>query len=179
VKRIYAPWRVTYLMSGQKTDCLFCDLAGASVESDDENYILERGRLWYVIVNRYPYTTGHMMVVCNRHVENMTDLTEDERAELMDLMARTEGVLRKAYHPDGINVGANLGRSAGAGIVGHLHMHLVPRWHGDTNFMSAIGETRVVSEDISDTFRRLLGVFQKSSRGTRKEPDGHRGEEKA
>jgi ATP adenylyltransferase len=173
VKRIYAPWRVTYLMSGQKTDCLFCDLAGASVESDDEHYILERGKLWYVIVNRYPYTTGHMMVVCNRHVENMNDLTEEEGVEFMELMAKTESVLREAYHPDGINVGANLGRSAGAGIVGHLHMHLVPRWHGDTNFMSAIGETRVVSEDIGDTFRRLQGVFRKSRTGTR-----HRGDEK-
>jgi ATP adenylyltransferase len=161
LKRIYAPWRVTYLMGEHKSECLFCELVNASPESDAENYILERGRLWYVIVNRYPYTTGHMMVVCNRHVENVAKLTDEEGSELIALMGKTESVLRETYHPDGINVGANLGRSAGAGIVGHLHVHLVPRWHGDTNFMSSIGETRVVSEDLGDTYRRLMVGFRR------------------
>jgi len=154
MKHIYAPWRSVYLMGEKKTECLFCDLAAAGTD-DAANLILDRGREWYIIVNRYPYTTGHVMVVCNRHVENMAELTASEGAELIELMARCERALQGGYHPDGINVGANLGQSAGAGIVGHFHMHLVPRWHGDTNFMSTVGETRVVSEDLNDTYQRL------------------------
>ena len=160
MKRVYAPWRSEYLMSGgHKEGCLFCDLARP--ETDDEaNFILRRDEHCYVIINRYPYTTGHVMVVCNRHVERIGDLTGDESREMMGLTAACESALVEAYRPDGINVGANLGRSAGAGIAGHLHMHLVPRWHGDTNFMSSIGETRVVSEDLRDTYERLLAVLK-------------------
>jgi ATP adenylyltransferase len=141
--------------SAREDGCLFCRLAGEP-ESDAENFVLERGAGWYTIINRYPYTTGHVMVVCDRHVEGLSDLTVDEAAEFMRLSGRAESAIRSAYGPDGINVGANLGRSAGAGIVGHLHLHLVPRWHGDTNFMSAVGETRVVSEDLGDSYQRLL-----------------------
>ena len=157
MKRLYAPWRSAYLMdeSTREDGCLFCRIA-AEADADGENFVLERGRGWYTIINRYPYTTGHIMVVCDRHVEGLSDLTVDEAAELMRLSGRAERALRAAYGPDGINVGANLGRSAGAGIVGHLHLHLGPRWHGDTNFMSAVGETRVVSEDLGESYRRLL-----------------------
>lgn len=149
-------------MGGSKPECLFCDLA---VESDDDrsHFILERAEHCYVIINRYPYTTGHVMVVCNRHVERIGDLTPGESAEMMALVARCEAAINDAYHPDGINIGANLGRSAGAGIVGHLHMHLVPRWTGDTNFMSSIGETRVVSEDLGDTFERLASALERTT----------------
>lgn len=136
--------------------CLFCNFAAAAPEEDAANFVLQRGRDWFVVINRYPYTTGHIMVVSNRHVEKIADLTADENAEMMKLMARCESAITRAYGPDGINVGANLGRSAGAGIVGHLHMHLVPRWNGDTNFMSTVGETRVVSEDLHDTYNRLF-----------------------
>jgi ATP adenylyltransferase len=118
--------------------------------------VLERGTAFFIVINRYPYTTGHVMVVCMRHVEKVSDLTEREGSEMVHLLAKCEGALSRAYGPDGINVGANLGRSAGAGIVGHLHMHMVPRWHGDTNFMASVGETRVVSEDLNDTYDRLL-----------------------
>jgi ATP adenylyltransferase len=142
---------------GTRNECLFCELAGSS--EDREHFILERGEHCYIIINRYPYTTGHVMVVCNRHVEKFGDLEAGESAEMMAMMARCEDALNQAYGPDGINVGANLGRSAGAGIVGHLHVHLVPRWHGDTNFMSAIGETRVISEDLNDSYERLLAVL--------------------
>lgn len=144
-------------MSGPKPECLFCELRDQ--DKDRENFILMRGNEFYVIINRYPYTTGHLMVVANRHVERMGELTESESAEFMALMARSERALIDAYNPHAINVGANLGESAGAGIVGHLHMHLVPRWHGDTNFMTSIGETRVVSEDLVDTYERLLSAF--------------------
>jgi len=138
--------------------CLFCELAGG--DDDRSAFILERGTHFYIIINRYPYTTGHLMVVCNRHVERLSDLTGEESAELGVLLAKSERALEKAYQPDGINVGANLGRSAGAGIVGHLHMHLVPRWHGDTNFMSSIGETRVVSEDLAATYDRVKAALE-------------------
>ena len=157
--RIYAPWRSTYLMSGARSECLFCDLTRDG--NDRDNLVLERGEHWYIIVNRYPYTTGHVMVVCNRHVEKFGELDSGEQEELPALLARSEAALEQAYGPDGINVGANLGRSAGAGIVGHLHIHLVPRWHGDTNFMSSVGETRVVSEDLMDTFERVRDALGK------------------
>jgi len=157
---LYAPWRAVYLMSEIDSGggCLFCDLPA---ENDDrKNMILERAKYWYVIVNKYPYTTGHIMVTCNRHVERLADLSDEENVELTRMLARSERALEKAYHPHGINVGVNLGRSAGAGAVGHLHIHMVPRWQGDTNFMSTIGEARVVSEDLGDTFGRLLKAFQ-------------------
>ncbi len=151
--RLYAPWRSAYLMSEPEAGCLFCRFAAGS--DDRANLILQRGARWFVIINRYPYTTGHVMVVCNRHVDRMSEFDAEEGEELVRLLSRCERALAQVYGPDGINVGANLGRSAGAGITGHFHMHLVPRWQGDTNFMSAVGETRVVSEDLNDTYHKL------------------------
>jgi ATP adenylyltransferase len=140
-------------MTDKPKGCLLCRLAAPT--DDRANLILERGRGWFVVINRFPYTTGHVMVVCDRHVERMGDFEPGEGAEMVRLLARCERAIARAYEPDGINVGANLGQSAGAGIVGHFHMHVVPRWHGDTNFMSSVGETRVVSEDLNDTYDRL------------------------
>jgi ATP adenylyltransferase len=157
VKRIYAPWRSVYLKSGQSQQCLFCAVRASA--DDETNRVLHRGAHHFVIVNAYPYTNGHIMIVCNRHVEHFSDLGPEENIELTELLRRCEKALLHAYSPGGINVGANLGRSAGAGVVGHLHVHLVPRWHGDTNFMTAVGETRVVSEDLADTFKRLKVCF--------------------
>ncbi len=151
--RLYAPWRSAYLMSDKPDGCLFCEFARST--DDRANFILDRGEGWFIVINRFPYTTGHIMVVCDRHVERMSDFSAAEGAEMVRLLARCERAIARAYHPDGVNVGANLGQSAGAGIVGHFHMHLVPRWHGDTNFMSSVGETRVVSEDLNDTYERL------------------------
>jgi ATP adenylyltransferase len=142
--------------------CLFCHLALAAADDDRANLVLERGPGWFVVINRYPYTTGHIMVVSRRHMEKLGDFAGDEGAEMMKLLGRCERAIAKAYGPDGINVGANLGRSAGAGIVGHFHMHLVPRWHGDTNFMSSVGETRVVSEDLGDSYERLSRALREA-----------------
>lgn len=103
------------------------------------------------------------MVVCGRHVEHLSDLSENESAEVIGMVARCEKAIIRAYEPDGINVGANLGRSAGAGILGHLHIHVVPRWHGDTNFMTVVGETRVISEDLADTYERLKPYFEETT----------------
>ncbi len=146
-------------MRSVKTDeCLFCGLASKDAKID--TWISHKGEYWYVVVNVYPYTSGHVMVVCNRHVERIADLTQEENIELMSMLARTERAIRKAYNPDGMNFGANLGKSAGAGIEGHLHVHLVPRWQGDTNFETAIGEVRVISEGLIETYERLQESFE-------------------
>jgi len=159
VKRIYAPWRSIYLQSEHDGECLFCSIAQTDTD-DEKKRVLYRGKYHYVIINAYPYSNGHVMVVCNRHIEHFGDLDAEESAELTRLISRCEKALLGTYNPGGINVGANLGRSAGAGIAGHLHVHLVPRWHGDTNFMTAIGETRVISEDLLDTYTRLKAYFE-------------------
>jgi ATP adenylyltransferase len=158
VKRIYAPWRSVYLQSEQRKDCLFCEIVKSS--DDEKNRVLFRGRHHFVIINAYPYSNGHVMIVCNRHIERFGELDAEESMELAALMSRCETALIESYAPGGINMGANLGRSAGAGITGHLHVHLVPRWHGDTNFMTAVGETRVISEDLVETYRRLKPRFE-------------------
>ncbi len=157
MKRIYAPWRSIYLQSAQGQECLFCVVLASG--DDEKNRVLYRGKHHFVIVNAYPYSNGHVMIVCNRHVEHFNDLSRDENVEFAELLCRCERALMDAYSPGGINVGANLGRSAGAGVVGHLHVHLVPRWHGDTNFMTAVGETRVISEDLLETYKRLKSRF--------------------
>ena len=144
--------------SEHSDDCVFCAILK---EGDDEkNWILYRGKHCFVVINLYPYSNGHVMVVCNRHVDFFSNLSIEERAEVMEVVSRCERVILDAYKPGGVNVGVNLGRSAGAGILRHLHVHLVPRWHGDTNFMTAIGETRVVSEDLSNTYKRLKPHFE-------------------
>lgn len=146
-------------MKGEQPEgCLFCAIGEGG--DDEANRVVHRGKYAFVIVNLYPYSNGHVMVVCNRHVENFSDLSAGESSEIMTLIAECERVIREDYEPGGINVGANLGRSAGAGIAGHLHIHLVPRWHGDTNFMTAVGETRVISEDLVETYRRFRGHFR-------------------
>ncbi len=143
----------------KRDDCLFCTIPQET--EDENNRILFRGNHCFVIINAYPYSNGHVMVVCNRHVEKFSELSPDESAELMALLSRCEQAIVEQYNPGGINVGANLGRSAGAGIEGHLHVHLVPRWHGDTNFMTTVGEMRVISEDLADTYKRLKPCFEK------------------
>ena len=145
--------------STREDGCLFCRIRDE--DDDQKNLVLERGDRWYTIINRYPYTTGHVMVVCNRHVERLSDLDPEESTDMAVLLARCERALRSAYGPDGINMGANLGRSAGAGIVGHLHVHLVPRWHGDTNFMSVLGNTRVVPQMPETLYARMVEAAQR------------------
>jgi ATP adenylyltransferase len=146
--------------SGKPTDCIFCN---TSLPGRDE-LILVRGPLSYVILNLYPYNNGHLMVVPDRHVPNLASMTADELADLMRLTRHAEIALTEAYTPQGINVGINLGRPAGAGIVDHLHVHLVPRWNGDTNFMSVIGEVRVLPEDLATTKKRLQPIFERLAR---------------
>jgi len=151
--RIWAPWRMEYLLGDPMEGCIFCDKP--SEENDEANHILLRTPLSFVILNAYPYNNGHLMVAPYRHVGALSELTAEERTDLMDTLVVAENLLAKAFAPQGMNVGVNLGSCAGAGVPGHIHFHIVPRWEGDTNFMPVVGETRVLPEMLEDTYRRL------------------------
>jgi ATP adenylyltransferase len=143
--------------SGADLGCIFCDTS----EPGRDELILVRGRVSFVILNLYPYNTGHLMVVPNRHVATLAATTSDEQAELMRFTRHAEMALTEAYTPQGINVGLNLGRPAGAGVLDHLHVHLVPRWNGDTNFMTVVGNVRVLPEDLGESAKRLRPIFER------------------
>jgi ATP adenylyltransferase len=157
--RLWAPWRLAYVTAppAPPTECIFCDAqSGGQAE-----LLLFRGQHCFVILNLYPYNNGHLMVVPNRHLCALEALQPEEQVEMMRLARVSEMVLKEAYHPHGINVGINLGKAAGAGIENHLHMHFVPRWSGDTNFMTAVGETRVLPEELTATVARLRPIFDR------------------
>lgn len=158
---LWSPWRMSYLEEGgggEDADCVFCVKAAA--EDDDAEHILFRGERCFVVLNLYPYNNGHLMIVPYQHTGQLGALPEDTLAELMALTQRAEQVLTAAFHPDGFNIGMNQGSAAGAGIAEHLHQHVVPRWTGDTNYMTVIGHTRVVPEWIDDTYRRLKATWE-------------------
>jgi ATP adenylyltransferase len=146
--------------SGGGDGCIFCNTSGPG----PDELILARGRVAFVILNLYPYNNGHLMVVPNRHVASLASTTADERAELMRLTRHAEIAVNEAYTPQGINIGINLGRPAGAGVLDHLHIHLVPRWNGDTNFMTVIGDVRVLPEDLGATAKKLRPIFERLER---------------
>ncbi len=146
--------------SGAASECIFCNTA----RPGRDDLVLVRGRLTYVILNLYPYNNGHLMVVPDRHVATLEASTPEERAELMRFTRHAEMALTQAYAPQGINIGINLGRPAGAGVLDHLHVHLVPRWNGDTNFMTVIGNVRVLPEDLGATAQKLRPIFERLAR---------------
>jgi ATP adenylyltransferase len=160
MERLWAPWRSAYVTgsSGESLDCIFCY---PSKPGGRDELMLFRGRICFVILNLYPYTNGHLMVVPNRHAANLATLSTDEQVELMRLTRHAEIAITEAYAPQGINVGINLGKAAGAGVPGHLHVHVVPRWSGDTNFMTAIGNTRVLPEDLATSAAKLKPIFER------------------
>ena len=143
--------------SGAVGECIFCNTA----QPGRDELILLHGRLTYVILNLYPYNNGHLMIVPDRHVATLEASTPEERVELMRFTRHAEMALTEAYAPQGINIGINLGRPAGAGVADHLHVHLVPRWNGDTNFMTVIGNVRVLPEDLGATARKLRPIFER------------------
>jgi ATP adenylyltransferase len=161
VDRLFSPWRHTYVTrSEDATECVFC----RALDSEEgRSLVVFSGSTCYVILNLYPYNSGHLMVVPRRHVAMMAALTHQELVELAELTRRAEMTLTEVYAPQGINLGMNLGRPAGAGIVDHLHVHLVPRWTGDTNFMSVVGKVRVLPEELPVTAARLRPVFERFS----------------
>ena len=160
MNHIWSPWRMEYIENHSSDgSCIFCDLQ--AMADGVENLIAFRGNLAYVILNRYPYTSGHVMVVPFVHKSNLEKLDAATRAEMMELTSRCMTILRHVYNPQAFNMGANIGEAAGAGVKEHVHIHVVPRWKGDTNFMSTLGNTRVLPESLEDTYRRIKEGFEK------------------
>jgi len=157
---LWTPWRYAYVSSPEKAgECVFCD---AAKEADDAKArIVHRGKLCFIILNIFPYTSGHVMIVPYEHVDELQKLSPEAANEMMALSQRMETVLRELYRPDGINLGMNIGKAAGAGIAGHIHMHVLPRWVADANFVSVVGETRVLPETLDVTWRRMRGRLEK------------------
>ena len=159
MQRLFAGWRMKYVRSAARPrGCLFCALGRKG--NDPARWILARSRHAFLVLNAFPYNSGHCMVAVQRHVGTMNGLTAPERSEVWAMVARAEQALAREYRPQGMNLGINVGRVAGAGVVGHLHVHIVPRWAGDTNFMSVIGNTKVLPEDLSDTYARLARALK-------------------
>jgi len=154
---LFAPWRYEYLVAEKSSGCIFCEAASSSDE--DGSLVVYRGRKVFVLLNRYPYTNGHLMVAPYDHTARLSDSPEETLTELVRTVARGERILGENYRTDGLNVGLNLGSAAGAGVLDHYHVHIVPRWSGDTNFMTVAGNVRVVPEDLAVTRRRLAPLF--------------------
>lgn len=159
MKHLWAPWRIKFIQRTEREQgCIFCN----ALEKTDslDNLIVYRGERIFVILNRYPYTSGHVMVVPRMHVPSYADLDKDTRCDLMEGITVATKVISAVYRADGFNVGANIGSAAGAGVTGHVHFHVVPRWNGDANYMSTVGEVRVIPESLEDTYRRLKEKWQ-------------------
>ncbi len=155
---LWAPWRMEYIVSPKPSGCIFCEKPRQ--DCDRENLILYRGQSCFVILNFYPYNNGHLMVVPYRHLAKLEELSETEQHEMMALLSRCTAILNKALKPDGMNIGMNLGKTAGAGIDDHLHFHIVPRWNGDTNFMPVTGHTKVLPQGLFESFDALKPLFE-------------------
>jgi ATP adenylyltransferase len=158
---LFSPWRYAFVSQATKTaGCLFCELPQAG--NDEKALIVHRDKYCYVILNAYPYTSGHVMVVPFQHTAQLRELSPAAAQEMMATTQRLEGILRDIYRPEGLNLGMNLGKAAGAGIAEHIHMHVLPRWTADANFITVIGETRVLPEDLATTYKRMHERFQES-----------------
>jgi ATP adenylyltransferase len=159
--RLWSPWRAKYIASGvdaQRDVCVFCEIA-LNPSDDDDNFVIFRGERCFVVLNLFPYISGHLMVIPYEHLGDLASTDKAITDEMMDLTKRAQIALRNVYQPGGFNVGMNLGASAGAGIVDHIHIHVLPRWGGDTNFMTTVAETRVLPEDLKTTHQRLREKF--------------------
>ncbi len=159
--KLWAPWRVKYITKILKTTrgCVFCRIIKS--KDDKKNYVLSRTKYCYAVLNIYPYNNGHVLILPNRHVNDLNKLTRQEREDLMDLLETTKSVIDKVLKPQGYNIGINLGRVAGAGFPGHLHIHLVPRWKGDVNFMPTVANTKVISQSLQALHTLLSDAYKK------------------
>jgi ATP adenylyltransferase len=156
---LWTPWRYAYVTGTEKPGgCIFCDLV--KIGDDAKALIVYRGQHCFVILNRYPYTPGHVMIVPYAHLDELRKLPSEAANEMMALSQRMESVLRELYHPDGINLGMNIGKAAGAGVAGHIHMHVLPRWVADANFVSVVGETRILPETLEETWKRMTKALK-------------------
>ncbi len=160
-EQLWAPWRLKYIEKAQKLsseECFFDELPKKT--DDRENFILYRGKLVFVILNAFPYNNAHLMVAPYRHIADLEEMSDEELLEVNQTLSKCVGWIKKAYSPEGFNIGVNLGRVAGAGVPGHIHWHVVPRWNGDSNFMTVIGEIRVLPENLYQTYDRLKSVME-------------------
>jgi ATP adenylyltransferase len=161
---LWNPWRYAYVSTAEKAvGCVFCNAVKAG--DDEKSLIVHRGEHCFIILNAFPYTPGHAMIVPYAHLDQLQNLPSDAAVEMMQLSQRMETVLRELYKLDGINLGMNIGKAAGAGIAGHIHMHILPRWVADSNFMTVIGETRLLPETLEQTWKRMTAVWQSFSVG--------------
>jgi ATP adenylyltransferase len=156
--RLWSPWRYRYVSQGAGEDCLFC--TKHTENRDEENLVVHRGRHSFVLLNLYPYTNGHLMIAPYQHVATLEEADPEALAEMMHLTRRAESALRATYRAPGYNIGMNIGECAGAGVAGHIHVHVLPRWPGDSSFMTTVGETRVMPEDLHSSWQRLRPLFQ-------------------
>ena len=154
---IWAPWRIQYIQMEKPEGCVLCE--EPKKNDDAASYILYRGKKNFLILNSYPYNPGHLMVAPYRHVANLEELTQEERNEHFAIVSHSVEVLRKEFTPGGFNIGINIGRVAGAGIEDHVHTHIIPRWQGDTNFVTVVSDLRVIPEALADTYHKLKGKF--------------------
>jgi ATP adenylyltransferase len=169
LEQLWAGWRREYIVEATardrsdgdqgESDCVFCRLAAASAQPSEDNLVVWRGDLTFVVMNAYPYASGHVLVLPLRHEASLAGLTEPESAELWWAARRAAASIESAYDPDGLNLGANLGRAAGAGLPSHVHLHVLPRWSGDTNFMTSVVETRVLPETLALSWKRLTDAW--------------------
>lgn len=158
MEQLWAPWRIDYILKQKDEGCIFC--IKPAENNDKKNLVLHRDKHCFVIMNYYPYNNGHLLVVPYRHIAELTDLSEIENKDLMDLLSRCVEVLKQKMSPHGFNIGMNLGTVAGAGVKDHLHFHIVPRWNGDTNYMPIFGHTKVISEALEKTWEKLREGFK-------------------
>lgn len=160
--RLWAPWRMDYVTTAsKKAGCVFCD--ALEINDDRRSHILFRGRLNFVIMNIYPYNSGHVMIVPFEHVASPLEAPEGQTEEMVDLIKLCQAALTHAYKAEGFNIGMNIGKCAGAGVLDHYHLHIVPRWGGDTNYITVLGETRVLAEELDSSYNRLLPHFERAS----------------
>lgn len=157
MKYLWAPWRMEYILKEKNEGCIFCEIPKEN--QDKENYVLYRGKFCFVILNTYPYNNGHIMIAPYVHIKNLEELNRDTINELMSLCQKSISVLKKKMNPQGFNIGANIGKVGGAGILEHVHLHIVPRWQGDTNFMPVISDTKVMPQYLSETYDLLKAAF--------------------
>ena len=158
MKQMWAPWRMDYIKNVQQPGCFMC--AAFADDHDEDNLIVQRGKHCAIIMNRYPYSNGHLMVSPYRHIANMEELSSEEHLEMMTLATRCVTLLKKIMFPHGFNIGINIGEVAGAGLKDHIHLHVVPRWSGDTNFMPVFGQTKVIPQDITDVWHLLQDAMK-------------------
>lgn len=162
MNRLFAPWRIHFIEDlRERTDgCVFCEIAASISEKDSDNLVLHRGKTVFVLMNKYPYISGHLLVLPYKHTGSLSELSDEERNEMMGLTSSSMDIISNSIEPEGFNCGLNFGRAAGAGIVDHVHMHVVPRWVGDNNFLPVLGDTRSIPEYLEKTYEKLIDGFK-------------------